>query len=516
MEKIESTTRTLNISATEFKNAGINAMERITDFLETLPQKKVTSGASPMEIQQYLPNKPLPVEGQDINEIIEEATTLLFDHSLFNGHPKFWGYITSSAAPIGAIADLIASSVNANVGAFTLSPMATEIERQTIRWLAEFIGYDPNCGGLFVSGGNMANFLGFLTARKQKISGDIRKNGLPQLADNNQAQPWGLYQENWKTKSAKRNFLVYCASGTHTWVQKAVDLFGHGTDAIRWIECNENHQMDINRLKLQIQKDRMFGHKPFLVIGNAGSVGAGVVDSLDTIAAFCKSENLWFHVDGAYGAPAASLPELANLFKGLSEADSIALDPHKWLYSPLEAGCILVRNGFHLQDAFSFNPDYYNFKGNGSGVVLNYHEYGMQNSRGFRALKVWMAFKQVGKDGYVEMIRKDIFLAKSLYDILEQTDELEAISHNLSITTFRYIPKGTSEKESNSYLNQLNETLLNRLQTGGEVFLSNAIINGRYCLRICIVNFRTTIDDLNDLVAIVIREGRKLHGELKS
>jgi glutamate/tyrosine decarboxylase-like PLP-dependent enzyme len=516
MEKTESTTRTLNINSKEFKNAGIQTMELIADFIEALPHKKVTSGASPMEIQQYLPDQPLPVEGQDINKIIEEATTLLFDHSLFNGHPKFWGYITSSAAPIGALADLIASSVNANVGAFALSPMATEIERQTIRWLAEFIGCDPGCGGLFVSGGNMANFLGFLAARKQKINGDIRKNGLTEYSDINQAQPWGLYQKNRNGESAKKNFLVYCARGTHTWVQKAVDLFGHGTDAIRWIECNENLQMDINHLKLQIQKDRMFGHKPFLLIGNAGSVGTGAVDSLDTLSAYCKSENLWFHIDGAYGAPAASLPELTDLFKGLSEADSIALDPHKWLYSPLEAGCILVRDGFHLQDAFSFNPDYYNFKGNGSIPVINYHEYGMQNSRGFRALKVWMSFKQIGREGYVEMIRKDISLARSLFSIVAETDELEAISHNLSITTFRYIPQGIFAQDSNDYLNQLNETLLNRLQTGGEVFLSNAIIKGKYCLRVCIVNFRTTIDDLRELVEIVIREGRKLHGELKS
>ena len=502
MDKMINETPSLNMPANEFKNAGYILVDEITSFLEDLPNKKVTTGAKPRDIQMLLGDLSLPEKGEDTVTIINEATKLLFDHSLFNGHPKFWGYITSSGAPIGALADLLAASVNANVGAFALSPMATEIEKQTIQWLAELISFPKDCGGLFVSGGNMANFLGFLAGRRHKIEGDIRKDGLPEITIDPSKNTTG-YNE-------KRRYTVYCAKGTHTWIHKATDLFGHGTDSIRWIDCLHDQQMNIIHLKQMIKEDKQHGHKPFLVIGNAGSVSTGVIDSLNEIADFCNAENLWFHIDGAYGAPAACLPELAEKFKGLSLADSIALDPHKWLYSPLEAGCILVKNPRHLHDAFSFTPEYYNFGGNGEDAPVNFHEYGMQNSRGFRALKVWMSLKQVGRNGLAAMIRKDIHLAKSLYELIEQTEHIEAITNNLSITTFRFVP---SINESAEYLNELNEKLLNRLQAGGEVFLSNAIVDGKYCLRVCIVNFRTNYADLETLVKIVLREGENIYNE---
>ncbi|HET9431412.1 MAG TPA: aminotransferase class V-fold PLP-dependent enzyme [Chitinophagaceae bacterium] len=493
MEKTLAPTRTLDISADEFRNAGHLLVDQLARFLEDLPGKKVTSGETPSEIQSILGNQPLPVEGQDTSLVLGEAARMLFEHSLFNGHPRFWGYITSSAAPIGALADMLAATLNPNVGAYTLSPMATEIERQTIKWLAEFIGYNTDCGGIFVSGGNMANFTGFLAGRKNKIPYDIRKDGL-----------------------LNNRFPIYCAKGTHTWIQKAADIFGHGTDSIRWIEAEANQQMNLKELERQIITDIERGFIPFMVVGNAGSVGTGVVDDLHEIAAICKNYDLWFHIDGAYGAPAAVLPEMTGLFKGLYKADSIAIDPHKWLYSPLEAGCILVKNNKHLHDAFDYNPEYYNFHGDGKYQPLNFHEYGMQNSRGFRALKVWLSLKQAGKNGISTMIRKDIDLAKSLASLVSGTPELELKTQNLSITTFRYSPEVPEGKNSFEYLNRLNENLLNHLQANGEIFLSNAIIEGNYCLRVCIVNFRTQYADLEDLVRIVLREGRKLHSELKT
>ena len=502
MEKTKTYHNSLDMSASEFRQAGHVLIEQIADFMEQLPNKKVTSGAKPAKIRKILGNDPLPQKGEETLNIIDDATKLLFENSLFNGHPKFWGYITSSAAPIGALADLLAASVNPNMGAFILSPMATEIERQSVRWLAELIDYDIECGGLFVSGGNMANFLGFLAARKNKIQGDIRKNGLPLI-------PGKIKNTTDENSLEKKQFTIYCSKGTHTWVQKAADLFGHGTDSIRWIELNDKQQLETATLGKTIEEDIQSGHKPFLVVVNAGSVSTGVIDPINEIALLCKEMGIWLHVDGAYGAPAASLPELKDNFNGLSLADSIALDPHKWLYSPLEAGCILVKDPRHLHDAFSFNPEYYNFGGDGEDIPVNFHEYGMQNSRGFRALKVWMSLKQIGREGLNEMIRKDINLAKKLFDLCEETNDIEPISQSLSITTFRYNPGN----ESAAFLNQLNEKLLNRLQSGGEVFLSNAIVNGNYCLRVCIVNFRTNYSDLETLVKIVLREGEKIYNE---
>lgn len=485
----------LDMSAEEFRDAGYQLVDKIAHFISELPQKSVTKAEKPQQIRSFLGVDHLPDQGTSAAELLEESSKLLFAHSLFNGHPRFWGYITSSATPIGALGDLLASAVNANAGAYPLSPMATEIEKQTIQWIAELIHYPSDCGGIFVSGGNMANFTGFLAARKAQTHWNIRTEGLiehPQL-------------------------VLYCAQGTHTWVQKAADLFGLGTDAIRWIRVNAQQQMNVEVLQHQIETDKQQGKLPFMVVGTAGSVSTGAVDDLSAIAEVCRRYTLWFHVDGAYGAPAAALPENSDLFKELDEADSVALDPHKWLYSPLEAGCILVRKPELLTDAFSFHPEYYNFDGTNDDPQTNFHDYGMQNSRGFRALKVWLGLKQAGRNGYIHLIREDIALAEILHELVSQEPDLEAFIQNLSITTFRYKPSDlpVEKAETEQYLNHLNEALLNRLQSGGEVFLSNAVIQGTYCLRVCVVNFRTTFHDMKALLAIVLHEGKILDTELR-
>lgn len=482
----------IKISKEEFKKIGNELIERIADFLDSIEENPVTRGKLPIEVQTNLSNTSLPENGSSVNEIISRSTDLLINHSLLNGHPKFMGYITSSPAPIGMLADLLAASVNPNVGAHILSPIATEIEKQTIKWLAEFIGVSSSYGGILVSGGNMANFTAFIAARTAKASKNFKENGF---------------------KNLDSEMVLYCSKATHTWVEKAAVLFGHGSRAIRWIPTDHYNRMNVSLLQQAIKEDMMEGKKPFLVIGNAGDVSTGVVDNLSEIAGICKSHNLWFHIDGAYGIPAAVIPELKNLFEGIRDADSIALDPHKWLYAPLEAGCTLVKNPQHLVDTYSSHPVYYNFSNDDEKPLTNFYEYGFQNSRGFRALKVWMALQQVGKSGYIKMINEDINLSKLLFERAKQHPELEAVTQSLSIATFRYVPANSSDEK---YLNELNEKLLNTLQQGGEVFLSNAVVNNKYCLRACIVNFRTSISDIEEIVEIIIREGRKLHRIMQS
>jgi glutamate/tyrosine decarboxylase-like PLP-dependent enzyme len=252
-----------------------------------------------------------------------------------------------------------------------------------------------------------------------------------------------------------------------------------------------------------------------MVVGNAGDVSTGVVDNLKEIAVICKKHQLWFHIDGAYGISAAVIPGLRSMFEGIEEADSIALDPHKWWYSPLEAGCTLVKNPKHLLDTFSTHPEYYNFEGKNEDPTQNFYEYGLQNSRGFRALKVWLTMQQVGRNGYIKMITEDIELTKLLFEMAKNHPELEAVTQNLSIATFRYLPRNENGKtKDESYLNILNEAILNELQQGGELFLSNAIVNQKYCLRTCIVNFRTSVKDVEEIIEIVVREGRRTHEKL--
>jgi aromatic-L-amino-acid decarboxylase len=348
-----------------------------------------------------------------------------------------------------------------------------------------------DCGGLFVSGGNMANFVCFLAARQAKATLDVRTKGMDGT-----------------------RLRVYCSKETHTWIQKAADMAGIGTDAIRWIPVDAEMKVNLTALREQILKDIAAGDKPALIVGNAGSVSTGAVDPLAELALLCREFDLWFHVDGAYGALAAVLSDTSNMFEGLREADSVAVDPHKWLYAPLEAGCALVRDPEKLRSAFSYHPVYYHF-----GVeATNYFDLGPQNSRGFRALKVWLALQQVGREGYERMISDDIRLARALFDRISQSPDLEALSHSLSITTFRFVPTdlALADVKVASYLDQLNLELLTRLQASGEVYLSNAVVHGKFALRACIVNFRTSLTDIEALLPIIVRMGKALDLEMRS
>jgi aromatic-L-amino-acid decarboxylase len=482
----------LEIDPAEFRSLGYQLVDRIVGLLESLPLRPVTSAESPTSIRRALQSdRPLPHQGSEPAELLNHAADLLFEHSLFNGHPRFWGYITSSATPIGALGDLLAAAVNPNVGAWPLSPMASEIEAQTIRWIAGMLGYPAECGGLFVSGGNMANIVGFLAARQAKAGHDVRTRGL-----------------------GDARLRAYCSKETHTWIQKAADISGIGTDAIRWIPANDRMQIDIPSLRQQVEADLASGDRPFLVVGTAGTVSTGAVDPLHELGELCREFNLWFHVDGAYGAMAAILPHAPDEFSGLGEADSIAVDPHKWLYAPLEAGCALVRDRQMLRDAFAYHPPYYHFE----TEAINYYDLGPQNSRGFRALKVWLALQQAGREGYVQMISDNIRLAAELFQSIAQYPELQALTQGLSITTFRFVPPGlaSGSDEAESYLNALNNELLTRVQNSGEAYLSNAVVNGKFALRVCIVNFRTTQTDIEALPPLIVRLGKQTDAELRS
>jgi len=379
------------------------------------------------------------------------------------------------------------------------SPITTEIENETIRWLAEFMGLPGEWSGVLVSGGNMANMVGFSAARTAKAGWDIRTNGFG--------------------SADARRLVLYTSAETHTWVNKAADLGGLGTQAVRWIPTDDAVRMRVDLLEQSIVADLAVGLAPFMVIGTAGTVGTGAIDPLPAIAALCKKYKLWFHVDGAYGAPAVALSDATSDLKGLRLADSIAIDPHKWLYSPLEAGCILTRKSAALHDAFAFKPHYYQFDDNEGQEVKNYFEYGPQNSRGFRALKIWLSFLQVGASGYRKMMADDIALAHALGEMVAKEDSLESATVSLSIATFRYLPADMRESAHDeavtSYLNELNARIVTAIRLSGEAFVSNAYIDGRYVIRACIVNFRTTLKDVAILPGLVVRLGAELDEKLR-
>ena len=487
----------LAIDAETFKALGHQLVDQLAALMASVPTRPVTPDPRPAAIREAFDlTSPLPEHGTDPSALLTQTARQLFDHSLFNAHPRFFGYITAAPAPIGVLGDFMAAALNANVGSWTLAPAATEIEAQTVRWIAELIGFPGDCGGLLVSGGNMANIVCLLAARVAAAPWDLRATGI--------------------SGGAGRQLVAYASAETHTWIQKAADICGLGTDAVRWIETRDTLQMDVAALRRAIETDVAAGRLPLLVVGTAGSVSTGVVDPLYEIAALCREKGIWFHVDAAYGGFAAAVPDAPADLRGLREADSVAVDPHKWLYAPVEAGCALVRNREALRRAFTYHPPYYHF----GDAAMNFVDYGPQNSRGFRALKVWIALRHVGAAGYRQMIGDDMRLSRVMADAIADHPELDLLTQALSIATFRFIPQDlrprVGDDRVEQYLNQLNAATLDALQRGGELFVSNAMIRGRYALRACIVNFHTGASDVEAVPEIVVRQARTVDLRLRA
>jgi len=486
----------VELAPDEFREIGHQLVDDIAELLASMRERRLTSGESPEQLRTLLrSDAPLPEKGTDAAGLMKEAVELLFDHSLYNAHPRFFGYITAGAAPIGILGDFLASAVNPNVGSGTLAPMATEIEAQAVRWIADLVGFPQGGDGVLVSGGNMANMLGFWAARAARVGWDVREHGM-------------------RAKGA-RDLRVYGSKGMHTWIQKAADLSGLGADSIRWVDTDAEGRIDLRALRAQIKADVEAGNVPMMVVGTGGSVSTGVVDPLPQLRELCDEHGIWLHVDGAYGAFAAAAELAPPELRGLALADSVALDPHKWMYAPLEAGCTLVRDPEALLGAFSYRPEYYHF----DASAQNFFEHGIQNSRGFRALKVWLLLRQAGREGYRRMIDEDIRLARVFHEIASQHDELETFTQHLSITTYRFVPKDLAGRTEDNgvakYLNELNQELQDRMEKGGRAFVSNAVLDDTYALRMCIVNFRTALEDVEALAEITAEIGRSTDAELR-
>ena len=456
------------------------ATRLVFEYLTTISERPVRAENYAGKTTESI-NAELSAEGVPLDQLMNECRTI-FDLSRHNGHPRFFGYVASPSTPIGAYGDLIASALNANITCWRSGPAGTELERLTVRWLGSLIGYDVQAQGLLTSGGSMANMIALLIASRRKLS----------------ASRQGLWNSG-------PPMTVYASEEVHMSIPKAADILGFGRDQVRVVACDDHQRMRVDSLRQKIEADVREGLRPFCVVASAGTVNTGVVDPLDEIASVAREFDLWFHVDGAYGVPGVLDERKKHLFGGLERADSVSLDPHKWLYVPVDAGCLLLRDSLAASAAFSTeDADYIKTHGYSDEEAFAFWDYGVELSRRFRALKVWLTLQYYGTRRIAEAISDDISLAAYLGEVVSKADDFELLTPvELSICCFRYVPPGAREEE----LDRLNERIMERVQKGGRAYISNATVNGRFALRACITNFRTTKSDIEETVDAIRAAG---------
>lgn len=458
----------LDPSAEEMRQWGNSAIEFMADYLASIATRRVYPETSARQIRERLETK-LPIEGVPFDRLLATFTETIAPLSRANAHPRMFGYVQSPGTAIAALADLLASTLNANLTAWRSAPAPVELERVTLDWIKQIVGLNTNAAGLFVSGGSMANVAALAAARSAR-------------------KP---------SEDSGKAMCIYASEETHHSIHKAATLLGIGH--VRAIAVDDRFKIRIDRLVENIEADLAAGKIPFCLVANAGTVATGAFDPLLEIGEVARRFNLWMHVDASYGGFAVLAATARSLFHGIGEADSIALDPHKWLYLPVDCGCVFYREPTTARVAFAHSAEYTRvFESRGSEAFA-FWDYGPELSRRFRALKVWMLLKGVGTRALSQAIEKDLGCARHLEKLVRASADFEMLAPvELSIFCFRYRPKKTNQNESE--LDEFNERLLLALQRDGSSYLSNAKINGRFALRGCVMNYRTTLKDMEILL----------------
>jgi glutamate/tyrosine decarboxylase-like PLP-dependent enzyme len=487
----EAEMRELSSQVTKLVTEYFSAVSTLPVFPETVGGKTVGKiGAS------------LPLAGEPLEQLLNDCRVII-ENSRHNGHPRFFGYVASPATPPGAFADLIASTLNSNVTSWRSGPAATEIERTVVSWLASLIGYTDDtqeAHGLLTSGGSMANLTALLIAQRTKSVTDVASTGL------------------WHSRVP---MTIYASDQIHMSIPKAADILGLGRAQVRLIESDDRFRLNAAALRQTVAKDIANGMKPFCVVASAGTVNTGAVDPLAEIADVADEFGLWFHIDGAYGALAALDETKRPLFRGLERADSVSLDPHKWLYVPIDSGCLLFRDEAHARAAFSYDSaDYIKVHEQNADEAYAFWNYGPELSRRFRALKIWLTLRYYGVRRIAQSISEDNALAAYLAEQVEAATDFELLAPpELSICCFRYLPPSLQEKLRThaadtavigAELDKLNTNVMNAVQRGGRAYLSSATVRGKFALRACITNFRTTRDDIDETLEIVRNAAREV------
>ncbi len=430
-------------------------------------------------------NTSLPHTATPLENVYAQLSNNMMPYPMGNIHPRFWMWYMGSSNFTGALGDFLAAVQGSNLGGGNHS--ASLIDQQVVQWCKEMMGYPAEASGTLVSGGSMANIIGLTIARNEKAGVNVREEGI---------------------QHTDMPLRYYGSDQLHSCHQIALETLGLGSTALRKIRSNADCTIDLVALKNAISEDRAAGLKPICVIATAGTVNTGAIDDLLAIAQVCHDEEMWFHVDGCIGALIAIAPKNKPRVKGIELADSIALDPHKWLHAPFEVGCALVRNAKAHRSTFALTPEYLEMTERGIASAHWLHDYGLQTSRGFRALKVWMSLKEHGIEKFGRLIDQNISQAQHLSELINREPLLSLIlKTNINIVCFRYDPGSLNEAE----LKELNTEIMLRMQETGVAAISDTTVHSTHCLRVAINNHRTRIEDLDLLVDETIRIGKQLH-----
>jgi aromatic-L-amino-acid decarboxylase len=467
----------------ELRALGHRMVDDLLDYLRTVRERPVWRPIPPELRARF--RVPVPRAPEGAERAYQDFRDHVLPHPMGNIHPRFWGWVIGTGTPLGALAEMLAAGMNPNMGGGDHVP--NQVEAQVLDWCKEMLGYPLAASGLLVSGGSMANLVGLAVARHARAGFDVRQKGV---------------------RDAAGPLTVYGSVETHSSVRKAVELLGLGGEALRLAPVTDEFEIDLAALERMIAEDRLAGCRPICVVGNAGTVNTGALDDLGALAALCERERLWFHVDGAFGALAALVPEYRRRLAPMARADSLAFDLHKWMYVPFEVGCTLVRDAETHRRAFSLTPDYLAHAERGLAAGdLWFTDYGVQLTRGFRALKVWMSLKEHGLDKYGRLIGQNIEQARYLAGLVREAPDLELMAPvPLNIVCFRYRATGRGD----AALDGLNQELLIQLHEQGIAVPSNALLGGRFALRVAIVNHRSRLDDFD----LLVREVRRIGAEL--
>jgi len=471
----------------KMRRLGHRVVDDMVAYMQDLRENPVWQHA-PVSVKEHFQST-VPEEPQPVNDIYDEYLRYVHPYLLGNSHPRFWGWVTGTGTPMGVIAEMIAAATDSPSGAFSYMS-ANYVEDQVLNWFKEILGYPPESSGLLTSGCSASNLIGLAVARNTKAGYNLRLDGL---------------------RSSPRNMVLYASSEVHSSIQKTVELLGLGGGNLRKIPVNGALQMNLQALIEVIYRDRKEGEFPFCIVGAAGTTNTGAIDDLEALADICQEENLWFHVDGAFGAWAAISPESKHLVAGMERADSLAFDLHKWMYLSYDIACVLIRDEESHRHAFSLTPTYLaHGEGNRglTGVDIPWKsDYGFQLSRGFPALKAWMTLKEHGVQKFGRVIQGNIDQAHYLAGLVTDMPELElALPVSLNVVNFRYICRGVEDET----LDEVNKQIEIELQERGIAVLSIVVIHGRKYLHAAITNHRSQKRDFDLLVDDVVRIGEAL------